>query len=485
MLVQSRSAVSAPTVASLAGTRATTPDASIWENCREVDVPLTDIEGTLPPDLVGRLLRNGPAKRDLGSCFWDGDAMVRELSFQAGGKARYRGRYIETEKYLAEKHATRPLFRTAGTQRPGGILSNAFRIPVSEPNTHLLPFAGKLLALHEGGHPVALDPVTLATHGPFHFDGKLSRLVTFAAHPHRDPETFDVFNFGVRGAGLGGPAVIGYRLTPQGRLVTIGELPLPSITFMHDFAVTQNWLVFFVPPVSFSMARMLLGVGPVFDAFRWQKGRAAQVLMLSKDGTQTRRFEIEPMILGHVSATRERGDEVVVDFVRGPTWDKIGKGLYSYQTDGFDFTEDMCQWRMRFDTRTKRVQSEELCALPGDFPRGNETRALHARRFAYLAANPAPSMCGFFRGTLKLDLDTGRDELFDFGQGAVTHEPIFVPARGASSEDHGYLVQLVHNSARRATDCVVFDARRVSDGPVCTLRLPVSAGMTFHGTWMA
>jgi carotenoid cleavage dioxygenase-like enzyme len=30
----------------------------------------------------------------------------------------------------------------------------------------------------------------------------------------------------------------------------------------------------------------------------------------------------------------------------------------------------------------------------------------------------------------------------------------------------------------------IFDARRVSDGPICSMRLPAFSGMTFHGSWV-
>ncbi|MBW2314411.1 MAG: carotenoid oxygenase family protein [Deltaproteobacteria bacterium] len=31
----------------------------------------------------------------------------------------------------------------------------------------------------------------------------------------------------------------------------------------------------------------------------------------------------------------------------------------------------------------------------------------------------------------------------------------------------------------------MLDARSIADGPVCTIHLPVKAGPTFHGIWVA
>jgi len=474
------SALKAPPGSSGSATRV---DPSLWENCAEVDVDVTDIEGTLPKGLVGELLRNGPAKRDLGTYFWDGDGMVRALRFGDDGKVRYRSRYIHTPKYLAERNATQPVFRSAGTQRPGGILGNMFRMPATEANTHLLSHAGKLWALHEGGHPFELDPQTLKTRGPDHFGGALPKRVTFSAHPHPDPATGDVYNFGMEG-GLKGATLHAYRMSRLGRLERLGSASISRMTFMHDFALTQNWMIFFVPPISLSMPRMMLGLSSVFDAFQWESGVASEVVMISRDGTRQLRFEVEPIIFGHLIVAREEGHEVVVDFVRPPSWDRIGKGLANYRTDGLSFLEELCQWRMRINTQTRRVQSEELCPLPADFPRGNEALSTHEQRYSYLAANGKPRTKGMFRGTMKLDTKTAQTDLFDFGEGFVTHEPVFVPSAQGKDEDDGWVVQFVHNNARKATDCAVFDARKIKDGPVCTLKLPANAGMTFHGAWV-
>lgn len=462
---------------------ATRADKSLWANCPEVDLEVSDVEGKVPEGLVGQLLRNGPAKRDLGTYFWDGDGMVRALSFAKGGKVRYRSRYIHTPKYLAERFAKEPVFRSAGTQRPGGVLANMFRMPATEANTHLLSQAGKLWALHEGGHPFELDPSTLSTRGVDHFAGTLSPRVTFSAHPHADPTTGEVFNFGLEG-GLSGATLHAYRLTKQGSLHEIASAKLPRMTFMHDFAITQNWLVFFVPPISLNMPRMLLGLSSVFDAFKWDPGVASEVLMISRDGTRQLRFQVEPIIFAHLIVARDEGKDVVVDFVRAPTWERLGTGLADYQTEGMSFLEDLCQWRMRFDTQTRRVQSEETGSLPADFPRSNETLPTHLQRYSYLAANGRPRTQGLFRGTLKLDTKTLATDFFDFGPGYVTQEPVFAPKPEGKSEDEGWLLQFVHNNGRQTTDCAVFDARKVADGPICTLHLPVNGGMTFHGIWV-
>ena len=83
----------------------------------------------------------------------------------------------------------------------------------------------------------------------------------------------------------------------------------------------------------------------------------------------------------------------------------------------------------------------------------------------------------------RLDLDSGRTDAWDQGDGLPASEPIFVPRPDGTEEDDGWLVAHVYDPARGATDAVVLDARDLAAGPLCTAHLPVNAGLTFHGAW--
>ena len=54
-----------------------------------------------------------------------------------------------------------------------------------------------------------------------------------------------------------------------------------------------------------------------------------------------------------------------------------------------------------------------------------------------------------------------------------------------SFEDDGYLVTIITDMNDDASYCLVFDAARVSDGPVCTLALPERVSSGTHSTWAA
>ena len=56
---------------------------------------------------------------------------------------------------------------------------------------------------------------------------------------------------------------------------------------------------------------------------------------------------------------------------------------------------------------------------------------------------------------------------------------------GATGEDDGYLVTLTTDMNADASYCLVFDAARVADGPVCKLQLPERVSSGTHSAWVA
>lgn len=83
-----------------------------------------------------------------------------------------------------------------------------------------------------------------------------------------------------------------------------------------------------------------------------------------------------------------------------------------------------------------------------------------------------------------MDLEQGgKFETHNFGPRRYGGEAVFVPRADPQSEDDGYLLIMVYDVDRGATDLVVLDAQRVQDPPVCTIQLPERVPFGFHGCW--
>jgi carotenoid cleavage dioxygenase len=90
-----------------------------------------------------------------------------------------------------------------------------------------------------------------------------------------------------------------------------------------------------------------------------------------------------------------------------------------------------------------------------------------------------------FDGLVKHDVRTGTEERFSFDDGVYGSETAMAPRVGSTAEDDGYLVTLTTDMNADASFCLVFDAARVGDGPVCKLALPERISSGTHSTWAA
>lgn len=74
------------------------------------------VEGTIPAELSGTLLRNGPGLFEIGDKKvgqpFDGDGLVCTFAFKEG-KAFFRNKYVRTEGFVREQREQKPLYRSA------------------------------------------------------------------------------------------------------------------------------------------------------------------------------------------------------------------------------------------------------------------------------------------------------------------------------------------------------------------------------------
>lgn len=461
---------------------ATLPWAGLFDTPEEVDAAVTDVDGRVPEGLAGTLYRNGPGKLSLAQHLFDGDGMVSAVRFAPDGSLHFRNRFVRTRKYVAELRAARATVSGFGTLAAGGPLRNALRRPTADnnaANTSLVFSAGRLLALWEAGHPWEIDPTTLETIGEMDFDGALEARLPFSAHPHWDPETREIFNFGM----VYGPrnAVATYRIDRSGRLHRLATTRIPASVFNHDFILTSRYLVFCLNPVRARLARLLAGFAAFGDSLRYHPEEPTTVVLVPRDGGEVVQLETESWFQYHFAGAFDDGDDVVVDLVRYPGYDGIATELKGFRSAQFPTSAAGTLWRLRVSPSHRRCEAHQVAPQAMEFPQVDGRRATGGYRVVYAAFVGAhgglPSAIG------RVDTTTGATDQWDFGPGRVVTEPLFVPRPGGHDEDDGWLLALVYDPDRTASDAVVLDARHPGRGPVCTAHLPVNTGMSFHGTW--
>lgn len=440
------------------------------------------VEGRLPAGVRGALYRVGPGSLDVFGTkmrTWiDGDGMVSAF-FLDGGEARFSNRYVRTKGYVAEQSKQRMLSPGFGTPRPGGMLANAFRLPKNAANTNVVPYAGRLWALWEGGRPHTLDPQSLQTHEEESLDGALGAMGMFSAHPHRDPVTGEMVNFGPKF----GPtnAVQPWRIDARGRAKPLGRVRVDKPFTLHDFGVSASKLVFLGGPYYMDLgllAGSVFGRRPMFDAITWHAGEPLYAYVAGRDGGKARRYELPTAQPFHVGNCFDDGADVVVDSIQFPSGDCF-RDIVGFRglTD-----EAMMPAYVRTRLRPDGTAVNETLGRAMEFPRINVRFEGVRHRYSYTLQ----LQVGGFSGStvFKFDHERGETKQFDFGALQYPGEPVFVAAAGAKGEDEGYIATLVYDASDHHSYLALFRADRFGDELV-KLHLPFHVPLGFHGNWLA
>ena len=204
----------------------------------------------------------------------DGDGSISAFRFHQG-KVDMKMRYIETERYKLEQKAQKALFglyRNPYTHHP------CVRAAVdSTANTNLVYWAGHLLALKEVALPYAVDPNTLETITYDPFAGEVNAK-TFTAHPKVDPRSGELVVFGYEATGLGSLDIVTYSLDKNGKKTEEFWLKSPWCAFIHDCAITENFIVLFLWPFEADVERMKQGK----QHWAWSYDRPATFIVVPR-----------------------------------------------------------------------------------------------------------------------------------------------------------------------------------------------------------
>jgi len=432
------------------------------------EVTLEDlaVTGTIPAELNGRYLRNGPnpaLQPDSASYHWfTGAGMVHGIAI-SGGKAQwYRNRWVRGAEACAALGEELP---------PGDRREDGF----DAPNTNVIGIAGRTWAIVEaGGHPVEMSR-TLETIAHNKFDGTLKN--SYTAHPHECPVTGERHAICYRGDVM--DKVWHTVLDREGHVIREEAIAVQHGPSIHDCAITAEHVLVFDLPVTFSMGKLIAGYR---FPYQWNPEHRARVGVLGRNAPADSIIwcDVDPCYVFHpANAFVDADGRIIVDVV---THDRMfARSNYGPDSEASQFE------RWTIDTAVKAVTRKVIDARPQEFPRYDERLTGKPYRYALTMALPERDTTEMTIADTRLyrhDMVEGVTEMHDFGTGHFPGEFVFVPRGEQGGETDGWYMGLVINAAEETTDLVLLDAADFTGVPVATIHLPHRIPPGFHGNWV-
>ena len=442
------------------------------------------IHGHIPKQLNGAFFRNGPAKLARNGVryqhWFDGDGMIQKFEIN-NGRVTHTGKYVHTNKYVQEEQAQRFLYNGAGT-----ALANSEPTrnndSINTANTALQVWDNELLALWEGGSATSVNPNDLSTKGLKTWHEKLANM-PFSAHPLID-EKGNMWNFGFAPyAGKTGKIVV-YHIAPKEGLKNTQIIDMPFKGYMHDFAQTNESLIFLVPPFTFTKP----GGKTFIDGFQWQEQLSSRLLVVNKsDLSQQKWFELPAGFVFHFGHATQQGANLQVNMC----WYENGE-IMQHDMPKLMATGNLAKSNLAAAaTVVANLQTGKATLVKSEtnleFPEFNNSMLNQDSNV--FGVNRSKQSSGHADTLMNWSPYQGEIDSYRYPAGVMVEEPILVSAKETSSSNNahaGYILQTYLDlGSKKQSGVNVFEANNLAAGPIGQASMERTLPLGFHGTFMA
>jgi carotenoid cleavage dioxygenase len=268
----------------------------------------------------------------------------------------------------------------------------------------------------------------------------------------------------------------------------------PVSAMIHDCAVTDNYMLFPIMPITSDLERLKAG-GPHF-VYDPDMPQIFGVVPRMGRADEVRWFEGPPGFPGHTVNAYEEDGKIVFDVLeaegngfapvvadrdgRAPPPGSVGNSLVRWRID----------YRANSDELTNR---EVIVAVNGEGAHIDPRRELKPYRHMFVPTldrsklttdengRPYPVL---FNQLTHFDLEQGTRSDWYPGPAATFQDPVFVPRSATAAEGDGFLIALLNHPLERQSELVILDTSEFEQGPIARIKVPLRMRLGIHSTWI-
>lgn len=455
---------------------------------QEITVNHLPLQGEVPSWLAGNLLRNGPAKFEVGKQkyrhWFDGQAMLHSFTFHEGAVA-YTNKFLRSSTYLKGQQTGKISYQEFATDPCRSIFKRIASIfnplePGGNANVNISKIGKSFVALTELPLPVEFDPRTLETLGVVRHQDKVAGQHC-TPHPHYDPQNKMGVNSITHFSARSHYNIYGIK-DGETKRTLIGSISAQEPGYIHSFSITERYIVLVEFPIVVNPLSILLSGKPFIENFRWKPERGTRFFVMRKDNGQViKTYQSEACFAFHHINAFEQDESIIVDIATMSD----ASVIQAFYLDYMHSEHLSVPWpsfsRYTLPLRRETLSVEVLTDEAIELPRINYERYNGKDyQFAYGVGVNRRVRDDFLNQLVKVDTRQ-KSALTWYEDGCYPGEPVFVEAPGASREDEGMILSVVFNGKKGNSFLLVLDATSFQER--ARAEVPQHVPFGFHGIY--
>ena len=480
----------------------------------------TLIYGSVPPDINGIMYKNGVGRIKLNNNLYfehwfDGDGMATSLQFFGNGQSPlFTTKYILTNRYLKQGNVTDKFLANGAWTQCTDWYRNILAQPNNPSNTNLFYFNNKLFSLCEGGYPIQLDKYNLNTiNNAYTFNNKLSSF--FGAHPkiyfNQELDANVMINIGIS---ISPPStnfvlyIYSILENETEDILNTNYINLPYNCLIHDFLITNNYIIILLSPYIMSskniLKSVLFGADSLGNYQEWRPELGSYLYILDKHSLNLIiNKQIETISSWHwINGYDDENNNIYTKLLAFPV-EKRGelehrmKNLFKDDSVE-DITADLFGGILGLDINLKY---DDIDISLNDYKELNEkieafelpeinTNYMSSSSLRYLYTNSISENGLFLDSLQKIDFKTNENMIYsDIDKNIYLYSPLFVESQLSQSspsqnkEDDGYIICYGYNVNKHNSLIYIFNASNITK-PLTIMELEYHVPILFHGTFV-